>query len=55
MRVVVRSSSLVFSILGIILNVPLVRVKKKTDAAPPVEPAANGAPSEDEDRRSDLS
>jgi hypothetical protein len=40
MRVVIRSSSLLFSILGIILHVPVAKVKKKKveNEEPPAPP-----------------
>ncbi len=40
MKVVVRSSSLVFTVLSIVLNVPISRVKRPTPGAPldPVRP-----------------
>jgi hypothetical protein len=33
MRIVIRSSSLIFSVLGIILQAPVTKVRKKKDAS----------------------
>lgn len=44
MKVVVRSSSLVFTLLSIILQVPITRVKRQTTQTQPEPPAANGWP-----------
>jgi len=43
MRIVIRSSSLLFSVLGIILHAPVSKVRKKKDAldAPPPPPSGD--------------
>jgi len=49
MRVVIRSSSLLFSILGIILHVPVAKVKKKKPESeePPAPPVKGQSKTEE--------
>jgi hypothetical protein len=49
MRVVIRSSSLLFSILGIILQAPVAKVKKKKAESeePPAPPVQEQPKTED--------